>query len=129
MIPKKVVLMLCGNFLLLGISGCAGMEGKNSNSAGTDSGEETVVEEEPVSGKEENLSGQIEMLANDEKIIEMLKSSGVIGEDASQEEIKQALEEYLKGKAEDNQVKDKSNKQYIKKLKEDIKKDLQRETP
>lgn len=66
----------------------------------------------------------VNMIANDEKIIEMLKKKGEIPKDASQEEIAKALQKYLKNKAPGpgslNDEKEKQN--YINKLKEEIQK-------
>lgn len=66
----------------------------------------------------------VNMIANDEKIIEMLKKKGEIPEDASQEEITKALQKYLKNKAPGpGSLKDEKEKQnYINKLKEEIQK-------
>jgi bacillopeptidase F (M6 metalloprotease family) len=66
----------------------------------------------------------VNMIANDEKIIEMLKKKGEIPEDASQEEIAKALQKYLKNKAPGpGSLKDEKEKQnYINKLKEEIQK-------
>ena len=76
---------------------------------------------------EEDLNRQVEMMANDEKIIEMLKDSGEIPENASPIEIQEALEDYLKKKAEDVKANEKSSEKYIDELKKQIKKDLQNE--
>jgi bacillopeptidase F (M6 metalloprotease family) len=69
----------------------------------------------------------VNMIANDEKIIEMLKKNGEIPEDASQEEITKALQKYLKNKAPGpGSLKDEKEKQnYINKLKEEIQKNNQ----
>jgi bacillopeptidase F (M6 metalloprotease family) len=66
----------------------------------------------------------VNMIANDEKIIEMLKKKGEIPEDASQDEIAEALQKYLKDKTPGpGSLKDEKEKQnYINKLKEEIQK-------
>jgi bacillopeptidase F (M6 metalloprotease family) len=73
---------------------------------------------------EENLDTEaVKMIANDEKIIEMLKKKGEIPEDATQEEITKALQKYLKDKSPGSlkDVKEKHN--YMNELKEKIQKD------
>jgi bacillopeptidase F (M6 metalloprotease family) len=64
------------------------------------------------------------MMANDEKIIEMLKKKGEIPENATPEEINKALQNYLKKKApEPGSLQDeKAKKKYINHLKEQIQK-------
>ncbi|KZE67826.1 hypothetical protein AWM68_18860 [Fictibacillus phosphorivorans] len=62
------------------------------------------------------------MIANDEKIIEMLKKKGEIPEDATPEEINQALQKYLQNKNPGNLQNEKEKKQYINDLKEKIQK-------
>jgi bacillopeptidase F (M6 metalloprotease family) len=64
----------------------------------------------------------INMIANDEKIIEMLKKTGAIPKDASQEEISKALQKYLKHKAPGSLKNEKEKLNYINKLKEEIQK-------
>ncbi|WP_130293985.1 hypothetical protein [Fictibacillus sp. BK138] len=77
-------------------------------------------------GEKNPTTEAVNMIANDEKIIEMLKKKGEIPEDASQEEIEKALQKYLKGKASGpGSLKDEKEKQkYINKLKEDIQKNI-----
>ena len=104
------------------LSGCGSMEEKGSNSSSQNS-EETSGEAEAETG----FSAQVEMIANDEKIIEMLKASGEIPENASAIEIQEALEEYLKKKAINVEVDQKSSEKYIEDIKKQIQKDLQKE--
>ncbi|WP_226658813.1 hypothetical protein [Pseudalkalibacillus hwajinpoensis] len=99
--------------LLLG--GCGNSEEKVDSS--------TKNKEQETS--EADLSRQVEMIANDEKIIEMLKESGDIPENASPTEIQEALEDYLKKKKNDVKAKQKSSEKYIDELKKQIEKDLQ----
>ena len=60
------------------------------------------------------------MIANDEKIIEMLKEKGEIPEDATQEEISQALQKYLQNKNPVNLQDEKAKNKYLKEIKEKI---------
>ena len=129
MIMGKNSSMLICCILALSLTGCAGELQSNSanNELDTNIEENTVEETVSESTMSDNMSTEVNVLANDEKIIEMLKSSGKIAEDASPEEIQQALKEYLKGKAEDNKGKEKSSKKYIEELKKQIEKDLSQE--
>jgi bacillopeptidase F (M6 metalloprotease family) len=104
------------------LTGCGSMEEKGSNSSSQNS-EQTSGEAEA----ESDFSTQIEMIANDEKIIEMLKDSGEIPDNASTTEIQKALEDYLKKKAINAEVDQKSSEKYIEDLKKQIQKDLQKE--
>ncbi|MCA0172592.1 hypothetical protein [Bacillus sp. RAR_GA_16] len=76
---------------------------------------------------EVDFNRQVEMMANDEKIIEMLKESGEIPKDASPTEIQKALEDYLKEKSNDVKANQKSSEKYIEELKKQIESDLQNE--
>ncbi|QHA91295.1 hypothetical protein [Bacillus sp. N1-1] len=116
---EKILFILLVTALL---TGCGSMEENESNSSSQNS-EQTSVETDA----ETDLSAQIEMIANDEKIIEMLKESGEIPENASAAEIQEVLEEYLKKKAKSTEVDDKSSEKYIEDLKKQIQKDLQKE--
>lgn len=104
------------------LTGCGSMEEKGANSSSQNS-EQTSGEAEA----ESDFSAQIEMIANDEKIIQMLKDSGEIPENASATEIQEALEDYLKKKAINAEVDQKSSEKYIEDLKKQIQKDLQKE--
>ncbi|MGM0866863.1 MAG: hypothetical protein ACQEWF_19520 [Bacillota bacterium] len=63
---------------------------------------------------------KLDVLANDEKIIEMLKKTGVISEDASPEEIEKALQKYLKDKNSNQLINEKEKKKYIEEIKKKI---------
>jgi bacillopeptidase F (M6 metalloprotease family) len=63
----------------------------------------------------------VKMIANDEKIIEMLKKSGEIPENASQEIITKALQKYLKDKSRGSLKDEKEKTNYINGLKKKIK--------
>jgi bacillopeptidase F (M6 metalloprotease family) len=86
------------------------------------SNKEDSKSEQP--GDKNPTTEAVNMIANDEKIIEMLKKKGEIPEDASQEEITKALQKYLKNKEPGpGSLKDEKEKQnYINKLKEEIQK-------
>ncbi len=129
MILEKILPMLLGTIVAMSLSGCTGEQNTNATVTEMDSTleEETVKENDPASTTNDPVSEEVNVLANDEKIIEMLKKSGVIEEDASPEEINQALEKYLKRKAEDNRLKEKSSEKYIEELKKQIQKDLSNE--
>ncbi|WP_273834352.1 hypothetical protein [Guptibacillus sedimenti] len=116
---EKILFVLLVAALL---AGCGSLEEKGANSSSQNS-EQTSVETDA----ETPLSAQIDMIANDEKIIEMLKESGEIPENASAAEIQEVLEEYLKKKAKSAEINDKSSEKYIEDLKKEIQKDLHRE--
>ncbi|MGM0853777.1 MAG: hypothetical protein ACQEWI_14415 [Bacillota bacterium] len=63
---------------------------------------------------------KLDVLANDDKIIEMLKKTGVISEDASPEEIEKALQKYLKDKNSNQLINEKEKKKYIEEMKKKI---------
>ena len=104
-------------FLSMCLSGCGNSEEK---------GEPTNQNVEQKTS-ETDLSRQAEMMANDEKIIEMLKETGEIPEDASPTEIQNALENYLQKKAKNVKENEKSSQKYIEDLKKEIQKELQNE--
>ncbi|MGB8001275.1 MAG: hypothetical protein WCF60_14440 [Anaerobacillus sp.] len=97
------------------LNGCAADEGPVKDEQ--DSSE--VDSEAPAT--ETNL----DVIANDEKIIEMLKKTGVISEDASQQEIEKALQKYLQDKNSHQLTNEKEKKKYI----DEIKKKIQEGTP
>ncbi|BCB06001.1 hypothetical protein KH172YL63_41340 [Bacillus sp. KH172YL63] len=68
----------------------------------------------------EAVETNMDVLANDEKIIEMLKKNGVISEDASPEEIQKALQKYLQDKAGPQLTDEKEKKKYIEEIKKKI---------
>ncbi|MYL64497.1 hypothetical protein GLW07_14155 [Bacillus hwajinpoensis] len=116
---EKILFVLLVAALL---TGCGSMEEKGSNSSSQNS-EQTSREAEA----ESDFSAQIKMIANDEKIIEMLKDSGEIPDNASGTEIHEALEDYLKKKTKNAEINEKSSEKYIEGLKKQIQQDLQRE--
>ncbi|MCC5803396.1 hypothetical protein [Rossellomorea vietnamensis] len=65
-------------------------------------------------------ANKMDVLANDEKIIEMLKKTGVIAEDATHEEIEKALQKYLQDKNNDQLTNEKEKKKYIDEIKKKI---------
>ena len=103
------------------LTGCGSIEGNGSSNASSQNSEQTSPE-----AAESDFSTQIKIMANDEKIIEMLKESGEIPENASAVEIQEVLEEYLKKKAKS--ADDQSSEKYIEELKKEIQKDLPGET-
>lgn len=68
----------------------------------------------------EKPTNKMDVLANDEKIIEMLKKTGVISEDASHEEIEKALQKYLQDKNNDQLNNEKEKQKYIDEIKKKI---------
>jgi bacillopeptidase F (M6 metalloprotease family) len=86
------------------------------------------VNDDKINEKKNDVQQQhkevVNMIANDEKIIEMLKKKGEIPKNATPEEINQALQNYLKNKApEPGSLQDeKAKKNYINHLKEQIQK-------
>ncbi|WP_394173078.1 hypothetical protein [Guptibacillus hwajinpoensis] len=104
------------SILLMGMMGCAGNEEQQPNASSiSNATKDGTVEEEM-------RSDQVKMIANDEKIIEMLKSSGAIKENATSEEIEEAVNNYLRKKAEQNKMNEKSKT--IEELKKEIQKEL-----
>jgi bacillopeptidase F (M6 metalloprotease family) len=93
----------------------------------------STQEKEPVQHENHKVSNSqnkkqseaVNIIANDDRIIEMLKKNGEIPEDATPEQINEALQKYLKKKApgpgtlQDEKAKNK----YINELKERIQKE------
>jgi bacillopeptidase F (M6 metalloprotease family) len=102
-------------FLLVSLllSGCAVDEGKNDQDS-------TEVNSDVPEDETDQPANKIDVLANDEKIIEMLKKTGVISEDASHEEIEKALQKYLQDKNSDQLTNEKEKKKYIDEIKKKI---------
>ncbi|MDO6654361.1 hypothetical protein [Anaerobacillus sp. 1_MG-2023] len=117
----KSLSILLGILLLIGLAGCGENEAQTVNTSKVDVGEETAA---PATS-EDDFSQEARMIANDEKLIEMLKSTGVIKEGATPAEIQNALEEYLKEKAEGIDQGSKSSEKYIEDLKKQIQQDLE----
>ncbi len=106
------------SILLIGIMGCVANEEQQPNASSVSNAEKDGTVEE------EMRSDQVKMIANDEKIIEMLKSSGAIKENATSEEIDEAVNNYLQKKAKQNKINEKSDKKTIEELKKEIQKEL-----
>lgn len=80
-------------------------------------------DKEGASSSDSEVNNEVRtMIANDEKIIEMLKKKGEIPEDATSEEINNALQKYLQDKNPGNLQDEKEKKKYINDLKEKIQK-------
>lgn len=109
---RSMGFVLLASIILMGMVGCAASEEQQSNA------------EKDGTIEEEVRSDQVKMIANDEKIIEMLKSSGAIKENATPEEIEEAVNNYLQKKVEQNKMTEKSDKKTIEQLKKEIQKDL-----
>ncbi|MDP4552861.1 hypothetical protein Q9251_18440 [Alkalihalobacillus macyae] len=115
---RSMGFVLLVSILFMGMMGCAGNEEQQLNASSiSNATKDGTVEEEM-------RSTQVKMIANDEKIIEMLKSSGVIKENATSEEIEEAVNNYLQKKAEQNKMNEKSDKKTIEELKKEIQKEL-----
>ncbi len=101
MLLGKILPTLLGCIVALSLTGCTGEQYSNSanNELDTNIEENTAEKSVSESTMSDNMSTEVNVLANDEKIIEMLKSSGKIAEDASPEEIQQALKELPEGKS------------------------------
>ncbi|MGG1684374.1 hypothetical protein [Pseudalkalibacillus sp. NRS-1564] len=119
----KLLPILLGTLLFVGLAGCGNNEAQTVNTSKDDVGEETTA---PATS-EGDFSQEARMMANDEKLIEMLMSTGVIKENATPSEIQKALEEYLKEKAEGIDQGAKPSEKYIEDLKKQIQQDLEKE--
>ncbi|CAN7157274.1 hypothetical protein [Rossellomorea sp. LjRoot5] len=102
-------------FLLAGLllGGCAADDGKKDQDS-------TEVNSDVPAAETEQPANKMDVLANDEKIIEMLKKTGVIAEDATHEEIEKALQKYLQDKNSDQLMNEKEKKKYIDEIKKKI---------
>lgn len=114
---RNAGVVLFGSIFLIGMLGCAAEEQQPNASSVSNAENDEKVEEEV-------RSDQVKMMANDEKMIEMLKSSGVIGENATPQEIEEAVDNYLQKIAEQNKMNEKSEKKKIDELKKEIQKEL-----
>ncbi|MCR8849954.1 hypothetical protein NQ095_16160 [Rossellomorea sp. SC111] len=95
------------------LSGCATDDGKKDQDS-------TEVNSDAPAAETDQPANKMDVLANDEKIIEMLKKTGVISEDASHEEIEKALQKYLQDKNSDQLTNEKEKKKYIDEIKKKI---------
>ncbi|WRP06495.1 hypothetical protein U9J35_22020 [Rossellomorea aquimaris] len=95
------------------LNGCTADDQKNDQDS-------TEVNSDVPDSETEQPANKIDVLANDEKIIEMLKKTGVIPEDASHEEIEKALQKYLQDKNKDQLKNEKEKKKYIDEIKKKI---------
>ena len=107
---KWVFAFLLGGLLL---GGCAADDGKKDQDS-------TEVNSDVPAAETDQPASKVDVLANDEKIIEMLKKTGVIAEDASHEEIEKALQKYLQDKNSDQLTNEKEKKKYIDEIKKKI---------
>lgn len=103
------------------LSGC----GVNDQPVDNDQDSYEVNSDVPTTETNQPSSNKIDVIANDEKIIEMLKKTGVISENASHQEIEKALQKYLQDKNSDQLTNEKEKKKYI----DEIKKKIQEDTP
>ena len=99
MTVRKFVLLLFSFMLYLYLAGCGNQP---QDPAGDPSMDNSVSNEQlknnsPLSDQPAKVS-----IANEEKVLNMLKNEGILPEDATPEEIDQTLKNYLSGK---NQVK------------------------
>jgi bacillopeptidase F (M6 metalloprotease family) len=103
-------------FLVVGLllNGCSPDAQKNEQD------DSTEVNSDVPAAEMDQPASKIDVLANDEKIIEMLIKTGVISEDASHEEIEKALQKYLKDKNKDQLTNEKEKKKYIDEIKKKI---------
>jgi bacillopeptidase F (M6 metalloprotease family) len=102
--------------VLILLSGCGGTDDQPVQED-LDSSE---VNSDLPSPDSNQTADKVDVLANDEKIIEMLKKTGVISEDASPEEIEKALQKYLKDKNSNQLINEKEKKKYIEEIKKKI---------
>lgn len=113
---KKLMSVCIVLFLMTVFTSCSSLSNK----------EEEDVQHNKKDAQHENAhsseqSNEVStMIANDEKIIEMLKEKGEIPEDATQEEISQALQKYLQNKNPVNLQDEKAKNKYLKEIKEKI---------
>ncbi|MET3727221.1 bacillopeptidase F (M6 metalloprotease family) [Fictibacillus halophilus] len=120
---QKFIRVLLTVFTLIFLMSCSTQE--NDNLPGKKESEEKA-ESDPKDSSDSKSAEQNEvtaMIANDEKIIQMLKNKGEIPEDATTEEINNALQKYLQQKKPGNLEDEKAKKKYIEELKQKIQKE------
>ena len=94
------------------LNGCASEDQKDEQEQDSTEVNSDVPSDQPAD--------KMDVLANDEKIIEMLKKTGVISKDASHEEIEKALQKYLQDKNNDQLNNEKEKQKYIDEIKKKI---------
>lgn len=120
---KKFVRVFLTVFALIFLMSCSTQE--KDKLPGKEKSEEKA-ESDPKDSSDSNSAEQNEvttMIANDERIIQMLKDKGEIPENATTEEINSALQKYLQQKKPGNLEDDKAKKKYIEELKQKIQKE------
>jgi bacillopeptidase F (M6 metalloprotease family) len=122
---KKFVRLFLMVFTLIFLVSCSTQEHNNHSEKSTKESE-NKVETKPDDSSNSKSAEQNEvttMIANDEKIIQMLKEKGEIPEDATTEEINNALQKYLQQKNPGSLESEKAKKKYIEELKQKIQKE------
>jgi bacillopeptidase F (M6 metalloprotease family) len=120
---KKFVRVFLTVFTLIFLMSCSTQE--NDKLPGKKESEEKA-ESDPKDFSDSKSAEQNEvtaMIANDERIIQMLKDKGEIPENATTEEINNALQKYLQQKKPGNLEDEKAKKKYIEELKQKIQKE------
>ncbi|MBD7962930.1 hypothetical protein [Fictibacillus norfolkensis] len=120
---KKFVRVFLTVFTLIFLMSCSTQE--NDKLPGKKESEEKA-ESDPKDSSDSKSAEQNEvtaMIANDERIIQMLKDKGEIPENATTEEINNALQKYLQQKKPGNLEDEKAKKKYIEELKQKIQKE------
>lgn len=123
---KKFVRVFLTVFTLIWLMSCSSQENDNLLGKNTKESEEKKAETDPKDSSDSKSAEQNEvtaMIANDERIIQMLKDKGEIPENATTEEINNALQKYLQQKKPGNLEDEKAKKKYIEELKQSIQKD------
>ncbi len=123
---KKFVRVFLTVFTLIWLMSCSSQENNNLLGKNTKESEEKKAETDPKDSSDSKSAEQNEvtaMIANDERIIQMLKDKGEIPENATTEEINNALQKYLQQKKPGNLEDEKAKKKYIEELKQSIQKD------
>ncbi|MBH0169546.1 MAG: hypothetical protein ACQET8_07135 [Bacillota bacterium] len=120
---KKFVRVFLTVSTLIFLMSCSTQE--NDNLPGKKESEEKAESDQKDSSdsKSAEQNEVTAMIANDEKIIQMLKNKGEIPEDATTEEINNALQKYLQQKKPGNLEDEKAKKKYIEELKQKIQKE------
>ncbi|MBN3554387.1 hypothetical protein JYA63_08935 [Fictibacillus nanhaiensis] len=121
--PKFVRVFLTV-FTLMFLVSCSTQEHDNHSGKKGESEEKAESDTKDTSNLNTAKENEVTtMIANDEKIIQMLKEKGEIPEDATTEEINKALQKYLQQKNPSNLGDEKAKKKYIEELKQKIQKE------